>query len=415
MTSTADQPEIRRPDFLVFSDDWGEHPSSCQHIFRHIAKDHRVLWVNTIGMRNPTLTWADARKVVIKVSKMFGRRRKTATSEEPKNITICQPLMFPGTRSRAVRAFNTKSVTRKVTAMLRALEMESPIIITTVPNTAEYPDLLKNQKLIYYCVDDFSLWPGLESETVREMEDRLIEQSDSIIAVSESLYRRLSTFGKPTYLLTHGVDLEMFSRSAESELPKYKDIPKPRVGFFGLIDGRMNWDLVVPLARKMPETSFVFAGPVDATAGVLPRVENIYFLGPVPYDELPKFIAGVEALILPYRTGELAETLSPLKLKEYMATGLPVVASSISQARSLRGLISVLDTTSEWKSEIEKFRRGAASHKFIEVQNAIKGDSWNLKAESLYSICIANMSGRSKMNADIENSATFATKSSNAQ
>ena len=97
MTSTTDKPQIRRPDFLVFSDDWGEHPSSCQHIFRHIAKDHRVLWVNTIGMRNPTFTLRDARKIVRKVTKMlFSRRSASPAHRIEGNLTVCQPLMLPG-------------------------------------------------------------------------------------------------------------------------------------------------------------------------------------------------------------------------------------------------------------------------------------------------------------------------------
>ncbi|EQD37349.1 glycosyltransferase, partial [mine drainage metagenome] len=142
----------RKPEFLVFSDDWGEHPSSCQHIFRIIGKEHRVLWVNTIGMRNPTWTARDAKKAVKKAGKML-RIAKGPNQGENRdgNISVCQPMMLPGVRSRAVRWFNARSVTRTVRTMMRELRFENPIVVTTVPNAVEYRDLIVDRRVIYYC------------------------------------------------------------------------------------------------------------------------------------------------------------------------------------------------------------------------------------------------------------------------
>lgn len=211
MMSAEHMAPLQDPDFVVFSDDWGEHPSSCQHIFRHIAKNHRVLWVNTIGMRNPTLSWKDARKILVKASKMFGNKRKPENARADDNITVCQPFMLPGSRSRVVRALNARSVTRKVKEIMDDIGMVEPIVVTTVPNASDYSGLLENRKVIYYCVDDFSLWPGHEVGVVRQMESRLIDRADCLIAVSKNLSKRLSVSGKSTHFITHGVDLEMFS------------------------------------------------------------------------------------------------------------------------------------------------------------------------------------------------------------
>lgn len=387
MTSTSNQDDMQRPDFLVFSDDWGEHPSSCQHIFRHIAKNHRVLWVNTIGMRNPTFSWADARKVVVKGSKMFRRKREAAATGNDNHVTVCQPFMLPGTGSRMVRAFNARSVTGKVRARMGQLDMRDPVVVATVPNASEYPELLRGRKVIYYCVDDFSLWPGLEADVVRNMEAKLIEQADSIIAVSDTLYRRLAKSGKPTRLLTHGVDLEMFSTPVESELPQLNEIPKPRVGFFGLIDGRMDWDVVSPLAKRMPEISFVFAGPVDASAGELPQLENIHFIGRVKYQELPIFVAGLEALMLPYRTGELAEAISPLKLKEYLATGKPVVSTPIAEARRWSDVICNAETVVEWNNVLSRVGDRVPNLPRLADNRRLFKESWKNKADQFLEIC----------------------------
>lgn len=383
----VNHPNTRRLDFLVFSDDWGEHPSSCQHIFRHIAKDHRVIWVNTIGMRNPTLSWTDARKVVVKISKMLGRKRESVTTEKNKNITVCQPLMLPGSRSRAVRAFNARSVTRKVTAMMRDLVMTDPIVVTTVPNAADYPELLTGPKVVYYCVDDFSLWPGLDADVVREMEARLLARADCIIAASETLAQRLSTSGKPTHLLTHGVDFELFSTHAEAELPALKDIPRPRVGFFGLIDGRMDWDLVAQLAKQMPDVSLVFAGPVDTSAGELPHAENVHFIGRVDYQNLPEFISGLESLMLPYRAGMLADALAPLKLKEYLATGKQVLSTPIAEALRWSSAVKIVYTVAEWIEALHKVGCDVPPAERSQTMNRLATESWRHKANEYLRIC----------------------------
>ena len=389
MTSTADQPEIRRPDFLVFSDDWGEHPSSCQHIFRHIAKDHRVLWVNTIGMRNPTFTLRDARKAVRKVSKMVRRQKFRTTAHVPEgNIVVCQPRMIPGTRLSMIREFNARSVTKTVQSLLRDLEFDNPIVVTTVPNAAEYSELLAARKVVYYCVDDFSLWPGLDAEIVRKMESSIIFNADCLIAASGALYERLSVSGKPTYLLTHGVDVPLFSSRVEYEHPKMAHIAKPRVGFFGLIDGRMDWELLVPLAQKMVNTQFVFAGPVDASAGELPKLDNLHFVGAIDYIDLPAFICGVNVLILPYKTDGLSEFLSPLKLNEYLATGKPIVCAPIRAAKDWIDRIQSARTTVEWEELLRRILGTNFTHALTAIPQSLARQSWDAKAKELLSICL---------------------------
>ena len=389
MTLTADQPEMRRLDFLVFSDDWGEHPSSCQHIFRHIAKDHRVLWVNTIGMRNATFTLRDFRKVARKGRKMFAMRQNSAIdSQHNRNVMVSQPMMLPWIRSPMVRAFNSRSVTRAVQSLLQRMQFDNPVVVTTVPNAEEYPDLLVGRKVIYYCVDDFSLWPGIDAGIVREMESRLITRADCLIGVSNVICERLKASGKPTHMITHGVDVEIFSTVAECEHLVLNGIKKPRAGFFGLIDGRMDWDLIVSLAGKMPDVSFILAGPVDASAGKLPELENLHFVGAVQYAELPKLISGLDVLILPYRTGALADSLSPLKLKEYLASGRPVISANIGDTADWVDMISIARTPAEWVTTIQEILSGP-DKRMDRARSCLGAHSWGSKAEELLTKCLS--------------------------
>jgi glycosyltransferase involved in cell wall biosynthesis len=375
-------------EFLVFSDDWGEHPSSCQHIFRIIAQEHRVLWVNTIGMRNPTLTFRDLKKTIRKIGKMLRHAKCMGkTTERNVNIAICQPLMLPGVHSQWVRRVNARSVTRKVRALMKERQFDQPIVVTTVPNVAEYQDLIIDRRVIYYCVDDFSLWPGLDAKTVQAMETRLIARADRIIAASDNLAQRFKEMGKDPGVITHGVDLELFSTAALREHQRTLHIQKPRVGFFGLIDGRMDWELLVALARQMPDISFVFAGPIDASAGGLPVSSNIHFIGPVAYPELQEFIAGMNALMLPYKTGALGKMLSPLKLKEYLATGKPIVCSAIDAVWEWDDVVDIGRTVEEWQGLLRRVVQGESSKRSAIVSGRLATESWQVKASEFLRLC----------------------------
>jgi glycosyltransferase involved in cell wall biosynthesis len=381
-------------EFLVFSDDWGEHPSSCQHIFRLIAREHRVLWVNTIGMRNPTWTLRDAGKAIGKVGKMLCISKRTEHGvERDVNISVCQPVMLPGVRSQWVRRFNAHSVTKRVRALMRERQFARPIVVTTVPNAVDYRDLIIDRRVIYYCVDDFSLWPGLDAQSVQEMEARLIARADRIIAASDILAQRFKEMDKSLDVITHGVDIDLFATAVSREHQRIQHIQKPRVGFFGLIDGRLDWELLLPLARQMPDTSFVFAGPVDASAGELPVNNNIHFIGPVGYRELPEFISGMNALILPYKTGALAKVLSPLKLKEYVATGKPVMCSSIEAVREWEDVLEIGSTLDEWQRVLRGVAKSTTLKRNSEIRKRLQAESWSSKAREFLRICMESTDG----------------------
>ena len=188
--------------FLVFSDDWGEHPSSCQHLFRRISQRYKVLWVNTIGMRDPKPGLVDLKKAVAKFRKMLRRypngSRNALIGIE---MEVCQPPMLPFSRLAGVRLINRASVVRSVRGRLAGLGMTGPVLVTTVPNACDYIGNFGESKVIYYCVDDFSEWPGLKKKMVKRMEDELIRKSDSLVATSQKLFDRLSKSGKSACLL----------------------------------------------------------------------------------------------------------------------------------------------------------------------------------------------------------------------
>ena len=389
--------------FVVFSDDWGEHPSSCQHLFAQLLPAHPVLWVNTVGMRTPTLSPADFRKAWRKLSRMIHRgggeaaaqeseRARSAVSAAPARTSaprVCQPLMLPFNRLRAVRRANEISVTGRVRRACREMGIEAPVVVSSVPNACDYVSRLEGSRVVYYCVDDFAQWPGLDHGLVRSMEAQLIARADVLIATSQHLYRTLCASGKPTHLLTHGVDLELFARVADREHECLAGIPSPRVGYFGLFDERSDQRLLAELAGSLPELAFVITGPVAVDVSALRQRPNVYFTGPVAYRRLPELIRGLDVLALPYVVNELSRSISPLKLKEYLATGKPVISTPIAEAVLQKGSVRLAATLEEWRSAVRESLSVDVAARRQALGAMLARESWAQKASDFLALCQA--------------------------
>ena len=373
------------PDgFVVFSDDWGGHPSSCQHIFSRIAAEHRVVWINTVGMRRPRLTRSDLAKAFGKVGRMWHTASAAPRDERLSNLSACQPLMLPFSDVALIRKWNARSVARSLRVNLAARGIERPVVVATVPNACDALAELDESPVVYYCVDDLAQWPGLERSLIQEMEAQLVARADLLIATSQKLLERLSASGKPTYLLPHGVDVELFSAIAAAEHECLAGIPPPRAGCFGLFDERNDQDLIEDVARRLPQVAFVFTGRVEASCSRLTRLSNVHFTGPVAYRDLPAVIKGLDLLFLAYGRNELTESISPLKLREYLVTGKPVVSTPLPETKPFAEWISLAATAEQWEAAIRLALEGRGQRRQAWVPS---GESWADRAEMMLRIC----------------------------
>src|SRR5438874_2252211 len=146
------------PPWLIFSDDWGRHPTSCQHLIRHQLPEQPVLWVNMIGTRRPALDWATVRRGVEKFGQWL---RPIAADSLPVNLRVVSPRMWPGFSRPLERRFNRGWLARQLRPVLDRLP-EPPVAITTMPTAADLVGTLPVAHWVYYCVDDFSAWPGID-------------------------------------------------------------------------------------------------------------------------------------------------------------------------------------------------------------------------------------------------------------
>jgi glycosyltransferase involved in cell wall biosynthesis len=375
---------IRDARFVVFSDDWGRHPSSCQHLFRRIALHNRVLWVHTIGTRMPTLSRADLARAAGKLREWSAG--PPAAGEDDTPVEILSPLMTPFDRWRPFRRLNARLLRNAVSRALALRGDEPPILVTTIPNAAGLVGELGEAASVYYCVDEYSEWPGADREAMLEMELELLARVDLVVAASDTLFEEKSASHPRVRLLRHGVDWERFERGAGTRPPALDAMPRPRIGFTGLVDARVDAELVARLAAARPDASFVFVGPRQLGKGPLDGLANVRFLPPVAYDDVPAVLAAFDVAMLPYVENRLTEKINPLKLREFLASGVPVVATPLPEVRRYRELVGTARDVDEWLGALDHAIREGRS-RAGERSASVRAEGWDVRAEEFSRLC----------------------------
>jgi glycosyltransferase involved in cell wall biosynthesis len=371
---------IKNRDLIVFSDDWGRHPFSCMHIMKRFLPQNRILWVNTVGMRLPRLRLYDLYRSIEKMGSWFGR--STSREELPANLTVISPVTIPFNNLSSVRRFNRMSVVRAVRKEMSRLRIREPLFLTTLPTANDYVGVFDEVVDVYYCVDEYSKWPGALKDLLEKMERELIQKADVIVATSEELQRTKKKDSLPTHLLPHGVDVNHFRKSRTLEpAPLLKDLRKPVIGYFGLFDERTDSDLIGYMATEKSEWTFAFIGPKEVGAENLLKRKNVFFFPPVPYQELPRYLSVIDVFIIPYKLDELSKYINPLKLKECLAAGRPVVSTPLPEVLKLKEAVAVANTKEGFLDQISealsKPYNQAAADKILE------GEDWSIKAEKM--------------------------------
>jgi glycosyltransferase involved in cell wall biosynthesis len=393
--------EPRRPagpsTLLVFSDDWGRHPSSCQHLVGELLKAHPVVWFNTIGTRPPRLDRLTLGRGLEKVREWIAPERAAipaaavdarggdAAAPRP---TVRSPVMWPRFRRAAERRLNARLLGRAIHGTLTP--GERAIGITTLPLVADLIGRVPVERWVYYCVDDLGEWPGLDRETLVAMERRLVERVDDIVVVSDALEQRIRSLGRDATLLTHGVDLDHWGLPAPaSTVPpeatvadlRLAALEPPLIVFWGVVDRRLEVDWLDTLARRLERGTLLLVGPRNNPDPRLERTPRLVVEEPLPYRELPRLAAAASVLVMPYADLLATRAMQPLKLKEYLATGLPVVASSLPAVEPWRDACDVVADAGAFADVVARRLESGLPSSQAMARQRLAGESWKRKAE----------------------------------
>ena len=201
---------------------------------------------------------------------------------------------------------------------------------------------------VYDCMDELSLFKGA-SPLLKEREAELMRRAGLVLTGGQSLFEAKRHAHRNIHAFPSSVDVAHFgrARSCASEPADQTSIPHPRLGFFGVIDERMDLELIDGVAAARPEWHIVMLGPVvKIDPASLPRRPNLHYLGPKPYQQLPDYLAGWDVALMPFARNDATRFISPTKTPEYMAAGAPVVSTSIRDVvrpYGQQGLVRIAD------------------------------------------------------------------------
>ncbi|MCS6864964.1 MAG: glycosyltransferase [Gemmataceae bacterium] len=381
-----------RSPLVVFSDDWGRHPSSCQHLIRHLLPQRPVVWVNTIGTRPPRFNWSTVVRGCGKLRSWLWPANGQHTSwnclppSAPELVPpprVLNPKMWPSFRSRLGRSLNRHLLRRALGPVVDSFPV-APIIVTTIPVVADLVGEIRAARWVYYCVDDFSLWPGLDSRTLQQMEAELVPKVNTVIAVSETLQAHIARLGQAAHLLTHGVDVA-FWQTANSDtarsLAEIDALPRPLVVYWGVIDRRLDVRFVATLADTMTAGTILLVGPRDEPDPALVRLPRVRLLPPRPLTDLPALAQRAGALIAPYADSPVTRALQPLKLKEYLATGKPVIARRLPATLTWADAADIVDTATAFAQAVQQRLQSGVPAPQQLARHRLAAESWAAKAQ----------------------------------
>jgi glycosyltransferase involved in cell wall biosynthesis len=372
-------------DIICFSGDWDGDPLSKKHIMRRLARRNRVLWVNSIGNRNPTPSARDLRRVYRKLHD-FARDFSHGCRQVMDNVYVYSPLVIPFHGSRVARSLNRRFMTGQLRRVIRQLGFKSPVTWSFIPSSADVAGLFAERLVLYHCVDEFSEFRGADRRAIRNMERRLIAKSDAVIVSSTPLLETKRRHHPNTFLVMHGVEVEHFRRATEpaTVVPaEIASLPRPVIGFYGLLADWVDLGVIQRLAQARPQWTFVLIGKCDTDVQALRALPNVRLLGRREYADLPAYCKGFDLALLPFVVNPLTVAASPLKLREYLAAGLPVVAADIPETRRFARLLHIARTDEEYLGAIEEILGAGKMGPQLEISVAMDHESWDEKVEEM--------------------------------
>ncbi len=372
---------ITERDIIIFNDDWGRYPSTLQHVAKVLLdNNNRLFWIGSLGLRRPKLNIADFKRAVQKLISIFKKKNNSASDTEKKPILI-NPFVIPLHDIKLIKKLNTFFICREVRKVLEIHNANKPILVTASPVTDEIIGKLEESCSVYYCVDDYSSMEGA-FKCIIPFEKKIIEKADAVFAVSRVLMesRKHKT---QTHFAPQGVNVTHF-RKSDPVSENISSLPKPVIGFFGLITEWVDLDLILDCVKRYPQYSFVLIGKSTRDLSAFFHFKNFLYLGPIDYNLLPKYASAFDVGLIPFEVNKVTVASNPLKLLEYFSLGIPVVTTDLPEMRIFGDLVYIAESRIEFVDKIEKAVAEISEERNRSRRSKAKEYSWEAITRNVF-------------------------------
>jgi glycosyltransferase involved in cell wall biosynthesis len=334
---------------LLSTADW-DNPfwTNKQHVALQLAaQGHKVLYIDSLGLRRPSLSGQDFKRIVARLRKGIRSPREVRP-----HLWVWSPVVLPLQGVRAVQALNRLVLKAGLSWWRWRLGIKPDLLWTYNPMTTRLMDTSVYGHTVYHCVDEIKAQPGMPMQEIEAAENELVQQADLLFVTAEALLESRKRLNPNTHYFPNVADYAHFSQAMSASTPVAPDLPQgkgPVVGFIGAISGyKLDMPLIKRMAETHPDWQLVLIGQVgegDPWTNVdeLRQRPNIHFMGPRAYQQLPAYLKGFDVAILPSQLNEYTRSMFPMKFFEYLAAGKPVVATNLHALQAFKHVACIAD------------------------------------------------------------------------
>jgi glycosyltransferase involved in cell wall biosynthesis len=369
-------------DIVCFGKDWNEDPTSCNHVNKELAKTRRVLWINSTATRTPNLmNKRDVGKIFSKLASFLrGPIRVTD------RLWVYTPIVLPFPHSPPAVAVNRLILQASVALLRRMMGIGPFQLWSWVPTTSQYYGLFGESMIVYYCTDNWSQFSSVDTKRIEWLVSEQARRASVVFGTSDLIVENLRKHNPETHLAPHGVNYSLFARATQESTPVPEDLAAlrgPVLGFYGLIESWMDLDLIAFLAERHPEWSIALVGKVCVDTSKIDGLPNVHFLGRKPHGELPLYCKGFSVGLIPHKVNELTRHMNPIKLREYLSAGLPVVATALPEVRHYGEHCTIAENFEEFERGVEQAVREDTPELRRLRSASMQWETWESKVQEL--------------------------------
>lgn len=404
--------ELEGESVICLSDrDWDFLWMRPQEIMSRFARHgNKVLFIEALGLRSPGLR--DSARIVKRLRNWLIQQVQGIRQVE-ENLWVYSPVIIPFFDVKGVNLINRIILGSSVSRLIKRLRFSRPIIWTYYPTQTALGliDSLDYKLLVYDYMDAWTHNPGGVAKGFAQGEEECLCKADLVFTTSEILYAKANRYNSWTYRLAAAVNLDHFSQlDSERVAPpaELADIAEPRIGYFGQIDRRLDFDLLQHVAYTHPDWSLVMLGAVRTDVSSLRKLPNVYFLGMKQHQDLSRYLAELDVLTIPYVINDFTVPIYPAKIYECFAVGKPVVTTDLPELRPLEGVIRIARGKTDFVYHISRALLGEYDGLTRRQRKIARQNSWNARyhliTEKIIERCQTRVQG-SRLTSPVESEA----------
>ncbi|MEH6475014.1 MAG: glycosyltransferase [Sneathiella sp.] len=368
--------------------DWWYHNRGHYDLqmMREFSEKVPVLYVNSIGMRPPN---------IVEGAMFFTRIRRKLKSlghglvNVRSNFSVFSPVTIPGGGKSKFGIWMAKvTLSFQVRWAAKKCGITRPLVWVACPPGASIVEDFRATRIIYQRTDRFEDFKGVDKQKIIDFDVKLKQVSDAVLFCSRELFVAEKDQNRNSQFIDHGVDFEKFEAAAlaaESDSIQpvdMKGIASPRIGFIGGIDiHTFDPELFLKVVQLLPEFQFVMIGACSLDENWCPY-ENVHFLGQKPYEEVPSYMAACDILIMPWNKSDWIRACNPVKMKEYLAIGKPIVSTYFPEVEYFKDHILVATEAEEFATALRDSLSNLPDPKH--QRERVRQDTWAAKANEVW-------------------------------